>query len=677
MLKLRKILLLNYLYIFLLVIVLLISTIRIVTYQKNSISNNITSSINSYQITEEKLVLYLNKYKVICNYYFKSNKEKDYYKDYIKVGDIYNVKGVIKVPEEPTTKGLFNYKKYLRTKDIDYIMTIKSIKKIKSTNNLFYIFKRSIIKRLNNNPYLYTFLLGDKSLISKDVLSSYQGNGISHLFAISGMHISLLSGIILKVLRKLNENKRYLITGILLFIYLLLVGFSPSILRGVLFFYIFNINKIYYFYINKINLYIVVLSITLLINPFYIFDIGFLYSFSISLILLIKSDYLNTSSYFKSLFRTSLLSFFISLPISLYNYSSINVLSIILNLFYVPLVSIIIFPLSLIVFLVPKLSVIYNYLIKVLEKTSLLFTKIEITKLVFIRLNIFYYIILFIIIYLIIIKSTKRIYIVLIVLFIHYLYPIIINNNFIEFIDVGQGDSTIIHYNKKTILIDTGGIVGSNNSIVKNTTINILKQKGIKKIDYLVLTHGDYDHMGEANILIENYRVEKVIFNCGSYNYLEKELIKSLKENNIKYYSCIKELNINNNKLYFLQTKDFGNENDNSNVIYIEVDGHKLMFMGDASSTTEKEILKKYNISNIDVLKVGHHGSSTSSSIEFIEEINPKYSIISVGKNNRYGHPNKEVLNNLEKSKIYRTDKQGSILFRIKNNELKIETCSS
>ena len=677
MLKLRKILLLNYLYIFLLVIVLLISAIRIFTYQKNSISNNITSSINSYQITEEKLVLYLNKYKVICNYYFKSNKEKDYYKDYIKVGDIYNVKGVIKVPEEPTTKGLFNYKKYLRTKDIDYIMTIKSIKKIKSTNNLFYIFKRSIIKRLNNNPYLYTFLLGDKSLISKDVLSSYQGNGISHLFAISGMHISLLSGIILKVLRKINENKRYLITGILLFIYLLLVGFSPSILRGVLFFYIFNINKIYYFYINKINLYIVVLSITLLINPFYIFDIGFLYSFSISLILLIKSDYLNTSSYFKSLFRTSLLSFFISLPISLYNYSSINVLSIILNLFYVPLVSIIIFPLSLIVFLVPKLSVIYNYLIKVLENTSLLFTKIEITKLVFIRLNIFYYIILLIIIYLIIIKSTKRIYIVLIVLFIHYLYPIIINNNFIEFIDVGQGDSTIIHYNKKTILIDTGGIVGSNNSIVKNTTINILKQKGIKKIDYLVLTHGDYDHMGEANILIESIRVEKVIFNCGSYNYLEKELIKSLKENNIKYYSCIKELNINNNKLYFLQTKDFGNENDNSNVIYIEVDGHKLMFMGDASSTTEKEILKKYNISNIDVLKVGHHGSSTSSSIEFIEEINPKYSIISVGKNNRYGHPNKEVLNNLEKSKIYRTDNQGSIIFRIKNNELKIETCSS
>ena len=100
------------------------------------------------------------------------------------------------------------------------------------------------------------------------------------------------------------------------------------------------------------------------------------------------------------------------------------------------------------------------------------------------------------------------------------------------------------------------------------------------------------------------------------------------------------------------------------------------MFMGDASVTTEKEILDKYDLPNIDVLKVGHHGSKTSSGKEFIEEINPKYSIISVGKNNRYGHPNKEVINNLKDSKIYRTDEDGSIMFNIKNNKLKIETCN-
>ena len=188
--------------------------------------------------------------------------------------------------------------------------------------------------------------------------------------------------------------------------------------------------------------------------------------------------------------------------------------------------------------------------------------------------------------------------------------------------------------------------------------------------------HGDYDHMGEAITLVNNFKVENVIFNCGEYNDLEQELIEVLDKKKIKYYSCIKELNIDNNKLYFLQTEYYDNENDNSNVIYTVLRGYKFMFMGDAGVEKEKDILNKYNLSDIDVLKVGHHGSKTSSSKEFIDKINPKYSIISVGKNNRYGHPNKEVLNNLSNTKIYRTDQDGSIMFKIKNNILRIETCS-
>ena len=182
--------------------------------------------------------------------------------------------------------------------------------------------------------------------------------------------------------------------------------------------------------------------------------------------------------------------------------------------------------------------------------------------------------------------------------------------------------------------------------------------------------------MGEAIDLVNNFKVEKVIFNCGPYNDLEKELIKVLDKKKIKYYSCIKELNVNKNKLYFLQTREYENENDNSNVIYTEINGYKFMFMGDAGVDKEKDILDKYNISDIDVLKVGHHGSKTSSGKEFIDIVNPNYSIISAGKNNRYGHPNKEVLENLNNSKIYRTDIDGSIMFEIKNNKLKIETCS-
>ena len=182
--------------------------------------------------------------------------------------------------------------------------------------------------------------------------------------------------------------------------------------------------------------------------------------------------------------------------------------------------------------------------------------------------------------------------------------------------------------------------------------------------------------MGEAKNLVENFNVEKVIFNCGEFNELEQELIKVLDKKQIPYYSCIKELNIDNNKLYFLNNKDYGNENDNSSVIYTELNNHKFLFMGDAGAEVEEDLIEQYNLKDIDVLKVGHHGSKTSSSKVFIDEINPEYSIISVGKNNRYGHPNKEVLDNLNESKIYRTAQDGSIMFKIKNNKLKIETCS-
>ena len=163
--------------------------------------------------------------------------------------------------------------------------------------------------------------------------------------------------------------------------------------------------------------------------------------------------------------------------------------------------------------------------------------------------------------------------------------------------------------------------------------------------------------MGEAINLVNSFKVEKVIFNCGEYNALEKKL------------------NINDNKLYFLQTKEYANENDNSNVNYIEISDYKFLFMGDASVTTEKEILDKYNLPNIDVLKVSHHSSKTSSGKNFIDEISPKYSIISVGKNNRYGHPNNNVLNNLEGSKIYRTDLDGSIEIKLNKNGYKIRSC--
>jgi competence protein ComEC len=261
------------------------------------------------------------------------------------------------------------------------------------------------------------------------------------------------------------------------------------------------------------------------------------------------------------------------------------------------------------------------------------------------------------------------------------------NNLIVNVLDVGQGDSILIEFpNHSNILIDTGGKVSyleswqikkKQYSIASSITIPYLKSKGIKKIDYLILSHGDYDHMGEAINLVNNFKVDNVIFNNGSFNDLENELIKVLEDKNIKYYNNLNELNIKNIELQFLNTKTYDNENDNSNVIYFNYNDYKFLFMGDAGIEKEKDILDKYNLKDIDFLKVGHHGSNTSSSEYFIQNINPKYSLISVGINNRYGHPKDSVLKTLSNSKIYRTDLNGSIEIKVNKNGYKIKTCIS
>jgi len=632
------------------------------------------------------------KEKIICTKYFNKYSELDYYKKNYNLGDKLSIYGKIIELEETKTKNIFNYKKYLKRKNIFYKFQIDFIEKKENNKSIYYYIKNIILKRININPYLLTFILGDKRYINNNIKETYQNNGISHLFAISGMHINLFAGLILKLLKKLKvpENKRYYVTSMILILYLLLTGITASILRGVLFFILFSINKIYYFYIKPINLFIVTLSISLLINPFYLYDVGCWYSFSISLALITMANYINKyNSYLTKLLITSIISFIVSIPITLYNFNQINVLSIIYNLFYVPLISFIIFPLSLLTYIIPMLEPIYNLFTNILELTSSKLNEISFLTFIFPKLNIIIYIlyILFIVLFLRgLIRNRKMYYIPLISLLVFNYYYSYYITNYLYSIDVGQGDSIILNINNKNILIDTGGKTSfkqkkwkyqrKENSIVKNITIPLSKSLGIRKIHYLVLSHGDADHCGEAINLVNNFKVEKVIFNCGEFNDLEKELIKVLNKKKIPYYSCIKELNIDKNKLYFLQTKEYDNENDNSNVIYAELNGYKLMFMGDAGVDKEKDILEKYNISDIDVLKVGHHGSRTSSGKEFINEINPKYSVISVGKNNRYGHPNKEVLDTLSNSKIYRTDQDGSIMFKIKNNKLRIETCS-
>ena len=605
----------------------------------------------------------------------------DYDKIKLEIGYRIKVEGTITKPNKNSNFYLFNYRNYLKSNNIFYILKSKHIS-ILNFSNMFYNIKKGIMRRLDkiDNPYLNTFIIGDNSKLNDDVIASYRSNGISHLFAISGMHIGLIVIVMNFILNKFHIKNKLLIIIFILF-YLFLTNYSKSVMRAGLMYILLVLNKKYKFKLSTLKIILILLCISLIINPYNIYNISFVLTYLTTASLVINRKTINRfNNYFSRVLIISLIAFITTIPIMINNYFSINLLGIIINIIYVPLVSLIIFPFSIIVFVVPYFNNVLNLFIALLEKSSIYISHIKIFNITLCHINQIVFAIYYLVIALCMYMIYKRKYWYLLVLFV----MIILHSNYRFFdskfnytvLDVKQGDASIITLpnNKGNIMIDTGGLY--NNDLSTNILIPSLKSRGIKRLNYLIISHGDYDHMGEAINLVNNFKVEKVIFNCGEYNDLEKELIKVLEKKHIKYYSCIKELNIDKNKLYFLQTKLYDNENDNSNVIYTELNGYKFMFMGDAGVTTEKEILSKYNLPDIDVLKVGHHGSKTSSGKKFIDAINPKYSIISVGKNNRYGHPNKEVLSNLEDSKIYRIDLDGSIMFKIKNNKLKIETCT-
>lgn len=212
LLKLRTILLYDYLYITILIISLL-TTIIYLSIPRQSIYSTSTQEFSgkiiNYNISSEKITITIKgKEKVLLKYYFKNEEELNYFKKEYSLNDKIKVKGEAQIPSKATSENLFSYRSYLKHKGIFYIVNVEKVEKLSSNKNIYYYLKQKLLDNLNYNPYLYTFILGDKSYLSQEATTSYQENGLSHLFAISGMHISLLAAIITKILKKINLKEK-------------------------------------------------------------------------------------------------------------------------------------------------------------------------------------------------------------------------------------------------------------------------------------------------------------------------------------------------------------------------------------------------------------------------------------------------------------------------------------
>ena len=639
-------------------------------------TKKVVGEVLEYDIDGDYLKLTIDaKEKLIGRYYFKTKAEKELFIKSVDVYDTLRLDGELEEAEGSKDIYSFDYKQYLKSKNINYIMKIDKITLISKEKSFFKGIKCFLLKR-NSNPYIKAFIFGNNKSIITDVMSSYQEIGISHLFAISGMHIGLLTLVISKLLIKLNirEKSIFIIISLFLFFYLFITGVSPSILRAIFFYLFFSINKIYNFNIKGVNIFLLIFSISLLVNPYYIHEVSFLYSYTISFSLLLVGNKINNGSYFKRLFLTSLISFIVSIPITIYFFNQINILSVFYNMLFVPLISMVVFPLSIITYIIPFFEPIFNIFISLMEFLALKFNSISFSKLIFPSLPRYYYIlyIIGVIIFISYFYNKKIISVLpifLLALF-NYLYPVFFNQNYLMFLDVGQGDSILIHSKNQTMLVDTGGVMNysrekwqerkNKKSLTNYVTIPVLKKLGIRKIDYLVLTHGDFDHMGETLKLIKQYRVEDIYLNQGNFNLLEKKVIKKYRH---VYQIREKEEIVLGNINIVQINKEFSDENDSSSILLMYYKNKKILLAGDASKKSEEYILNKYNIGKIDVLKIGHHGSKTSTSDELLKELRPSLAIISCGKNNRFNHPHKETIDKLKEYRIkyLRTDISGTI----------------
>lgn len=242
----------------------------------------------------------------------------------------------------------------------------------------------------------------------------------------------------------------------------------------------------------------------------------------------------------------------------------------------------------------------------------------------------------------------------------------------VHFIDVGQGDSILIQVNSKNLLIDSGP------SASKDKLVKYLNSLKISKLDYIIATHPHEDHIGNMSYIIDNFEVlnfyaPKVNSNTKAFETMVESLvIKNLKIKVLK--PNIKSIDLGENTkvdVFSPISNEYENLNNFSSIIKISYGTTSFLFTGDSEELSEKEVLTQGYDLKSDVLKVGHHGSSSSTSKRFLDAVDPYIAVISVGKDNSYGHPSQEVLSRLKDLTIYQTDLDGNILIKSDGYSLK------
>ncbi|ETD93676.1 DNA internalization-related competence protein ComEC/Rec2 [Streptococcus pseudopneumoniae] len=619
-------------------------------------------------------------------YKLQSEEEKEAFQALTDLHEI-GLEGKLSEPEGQRNFGGFNYQAYLKTQGIYQtlnIKTIQSLQKIGSWDigeNLSSLRRKAVVWIKTHFPdpmrnYMTGLLLGHLDTDFEEMNELYSSLGIIHLFALSGMQVGFFMNGFKKLLLRLGltQEKLKWLTYPFSLIYAGLTGFSASVIRSLL-------QKLLAQHgVKGLDNFALTVFLLFIVMPNFFLTAGGVLSCAYAFILTMTSK---EGEGLKAVASESLVISLGILPILSFYFAEFQPWSILLtfvfsflfDLVFLPLLSIL-FALS---FLYPVIQL--NFIFEWLEGMIRLVSQVASRPLVFGQPNAWLLILLLISLALVydLRKNIKRLTVLSLLvtgLFFLTKHPL---ENEITMMDVGQGESLFLRdVTGKTILIDVGGKAESDNKIEKwqekTTTSNsqrnlipYLKSRGVAKIDQLILTNTDKEHVGDLLEVTKAFHVGEILVSKGSLK--QKEIVAELQATQTKVRSVTtgENLAIFGSQLEILSPRKMGGGGyDDSLVLYGKLLDKYFLFTGNLEEKGEKDLLKQYPDLEVDVLKASQHGSKKSSSSSFLEQLKPEITLISVGKNNRTKLPHQETLTRLEgiNSKVYRTDQQGAIRFK-------------
>ena len=550
----------------------------------------------------------------------------------IKMYDEITLIGKPYVINETGNDYAFNYQNYLYSLNIFDILKLEQVTSLKHVTHPYHYLEKKVKTKTKVSSLLSLFILGAKDEQMKNYYEKLTKLSLVHLFALSGMHLMILQKW-LNHLTKFFFSKRMqnIVSLVVIGFYLSIIPYNISFLRAYLMMLLVQLFKRIF---NPLDLFSLLTVGMLFYNPYLIYNLSFIFSYTIYffILLLQKKD------------RGKYYLFLGSVPIIISIQHALPVFSFLTAPLLMPMVEVI-YQTMLYYLILGKpilyiLSFEYEILLKMIDFLTDFSFSLHFSQPTFFFIGVYYYLYLKGIYKLNINrKVTQEVCLLLSVLLAFYFYPYYNMKGQVVMIDVGQGDCFFIQqpYARGNVLIDTGGLQKSD--LATSRLIPYLQSQGVFYLDAVFISHEDYDHCGALASLKEHFKVKKVFYD------FKKKKIGDLVFKNLaldKYYT---------------------NSNDRSSIIYVTINHLNYLFTGDISKEVESDLYQTYHHLDVDVLKVAHHGSSSSSSEDLFKMIDPKVALISVGKNNRYRHPSYLTLKRLEAYgvKIYRSDLQGMV----------------